>query len=329
MGWEALDPETAVREQITLLKGTVDIIIILSHLGLPSDRDLASNIEGIDIILGGHTHHLLEEPLQIGNTSICGAGKFGQYVGKVIMERQIDGKFKVVRGECLQVDPNQQDQSVNTALDIHREQAVIQLQRTITVTDHELVLNEDDQESPFSNLLAQSLRQFTKSELSLVNTGQLLGSLPSGDITVGMLHRLCPSPINPCVLKLKGIDIRYTLEQSLLSEYKEKKIMGYGFRGKVLGSIAMDGAELIYDPARAPFEKIINISINGNSLRDDQEYLVGTIDMFIFGVGYERIAKGRDRMFILPEFLRDLLSAELQRPSSLDECHVVRWNKRE
>jgi 5'-nucleotidase len=327
IGWEALDPEKALKEQIALMRPKVDVLIVLSHLGLPSDRNLALNLDGIDLILGGHTHHLLEEPLHIGNTTICGAGKFGQHVGKVIMERDLDGKFRVVSGGCLHVDLLQKKESISTALEIHRKQAGIILQRTITVTDHALRLNEGDQETPFGNLLAQSLRQFTKCELSMVNTGQLLGALPAGDITVGMLHQLCPSPINPCILMLKGSDIRYTLEQSLLSEYKEKKIMGYGFRGKILGSIAMDGAEVFYDPTRTPFDRIISVSLNGCPLSDDQEYIVGTIDMFIFGVGYERIALGRDRKFILPEFLRDLLSIELQRPNSLEECEVVRWTR--
>ncbi|AOZ93843.1 bifunctional metallophosphatase/5'-nucleotidase [Paenibacillus crassostreae] len=327
LGWEALDPEIALKEQLTLLRPQVDIIIVLSHLGLPADQKLASRLTGIDLILGGHTHHLLEKPLQIGNTTICGAGKFGQHVGKVIMERHPDGTFRVVQGECILVDPKQKDINITNATEVHRKQAVNALQRVITVINGDVMLNEGDQESPFGNLLAQSLHQFTKSELSLVNTGQLLGSLPAGEITAGILHQLCPSPINSCVLKLKGSDIRYTLEQSLLSEYKEKMIKGYGFRGNVLGSIAIDGGTVLYDEFEIPFQKIKSIIINGIPLCDDQEYLVGTIDMFIFGGGYERIAKGRDRRFILPEFLRDLLSIELQRPSSLRECHEVRWNK--
>lgn len=326
IGWEALDPETVLQGQIDILRPQVDILILLSHLGLPTDRKLATNLDGIDLILGGHTHHLLEEPICIGNTSICGAGKFGQFVGKVVMERDSNGNFKVVWGGCIPVDPMRKDDKISAALEIHREQAEKALQRTITVTDHALLLNETGQESPFANLLAQSLRQFTNTEISMVNTGQLLGSLPEGNITVGMLHQLCPSPINPCILKLNGSDIRYTIEQSLLSEYKEKQIFGYGFRGKVLGSIALDGVEVLYDSTRIPYDRIVNVSINGVPLCDDQEYVVGTIDMFTFGIGYERIAKGWDRTFILPEFLRDLLSTELQRPGSLEKCHEIRWH---
>lgn len=67
--------------------------------------------------------------------------------------------------------------------------------------------------------------------MSIVNTGQLLGPLPEGEVTAGMLHALCPSPINTCVIKLKGLDIRIALEQSLTEEFYNKVIFGYGFRG--------------------------------------------------------------------------------------------------
>lgn len=50
------------------LRDEVDVVVILSHLGLSTDRRLAEQITGIDVILGGHTHHVLEEPLVIGQT---------------------------------------------------------------------------------------------------------------------------------------------------------------------------------------------------------------------------------------------------------------------
>ncbi|MDT2238225.1 5'-nucleotidase C-terminal domain-containing protein [Paenibacillus larvae] len=58
--------------------------------------------------------------------------------------------------------------------------------------------------SPLGNLLADSLRRFTRTELSLVNAGQLLGGLEAGSVTKGRLLEICPSPINPCRIKLRG-----------------------------------------------------------------------------------------------------------------------------
>ncbi|AJS59615.1 bifunctional metallophosphatase/5'-nucleotidase [Paenibacillus sp. IHBB 10380] len=325
IGWRALEPISALEEQIKYLRPRVDILIVLSHLGLPTDRLLAEQVEGIDLILGGHTHHLLEEPLFIGNTAICATGKFGQYVGKVTMQRDQEGGFRVISGKCLPVDLSLVEDTITEALMIHQKQAETVLNQTVAVTDRVLPLNLDDQESPFGNLLAQSLYYFTACELSMVNAGQLLGSLHEGEISSGLLHSLCPSPINVSVLKLKGSDIRYILEQSLLPEFTEKKITGYGFRGKVLGSMALDGVKVLYDSQRIPYDRIIEVSVQGEPLIDIKEYVVGTIDMFTFRVGYERIADGQDIRYIMPEFLRDILRTELQRPGSLDESYEARW----
>ncbi|WP_179281128.1 bifunctional UDP-sugar hydrolase/5'-nucleotidase [Paenibacillus sp. XY044] len=324
LGWDALEPLQALQEQVEVLRPKADIVIVLSHLGLSTDRLMAERISGIDLILGGHTHHLLEEPLRIGNTVLCAAGKYGQYVGKVVMAKQDDGSFRVVEGGCRPIDTDLLDETVSRALGIHRERAEEALTETVAVTDRPLPLTHTG-ESPFGNLLAQSVRQFTGAELSLVNTGQLLGDLPEGEITAGLLHELCPSPINPCIVSLKGELIRQTLEESLLSEYWSKEIRGFGFRGNVLGNIAVDGIEVLYDTSRIPYDRIVQISLQGIPLQDDRMYSVGTLDMFTFGTGYEQISRGKDPKYLLPEFLRDLLRLELQRPGSLDTCGKNRW----
>lgn len=325
LGWDALDPETALREQCLLLSPHVDILIILSHLGLHADQKLAERLEGVHAILGGHTHHLLEEPLMINGTAVCGAGKFGRYLGRLVFEREDIGTgFKLVAGGCIPIDPALTEETISSAAAMHLEHAKEVLQKTVAITDRELPLSLKG-ESPFGNLLAQAVQRFTGADISIVNTGQLLGPLPEGEITVGMLHALCPSPINPCIVKLKGRDLRTALEQSLTNEFCEKVIWGYGFRGNFLGSLAVDGLKILYDPVVMPYDNSIAVFVEGVPLEDEREYNVGTLDMFTFGAGYETIAKGKDAIFLLPHFLRDLLWMELKRPNSLEECMVTRW----
>lgn len=324
LGLRALKPEEAIQREVEMLRPQVDIVILLSHLGLSTDQRLAEELQGLDVILGGHTHHLLEKPLQIGNTTVCGAGKFGSYVGRIRMQEQPDGTYRVTEGGCVPVDSHILDETVGNALAKHRMHAEDTLSETVAITDRILPLDHTA-ESPFGNLLAQAVRNYTKTGISLVNTGQLLGPLPEGEISAGMLHTLCPSPINACIVKLKGKDIRLTLEQSLLSEFWSREIRGFGFRGEILGNVAVDGLEVLYDAARIPYDRIVQITFSGEALQDEQEYEVGTLDMFTFGIGYEHIAKGQDPEFMLPDFLRDLLRLELQRPLSLSECEHKRW----
>ncbi|MFC3749161.1 bifunctional metallophosphatase/5'-nucleotidase [Paenibacillus sp. GCM10012306] len=326
LGWDALDPEEALRKECSLLASQVDILIVLSHLGLPTDQRLAENLEGVHAILGGHTHHLLETPQIIGGTAVCGAGKFGRYLGRLVFERQEhDLGFRLVQGECLAVSPELSEEMIHSAAASHLERGREALHESVAITDRELPIDYQG-ESPFGNFLAQAVRRFTGAKLAIVNTGQLLGPLPEGDISLGMLHGLCPSPINPCIVKLKGRDIRIALEQSLTEDFRNKAIYGYGFRGKQLGSLAVDGLNILYDPLVLPYDNDIAVFVEGQLLEDDREYEVGTLDMFTFRIGYETLANGKDAVYLLPHFLRDLLRMELQRPGSLDESFLPRWN---
>jgi 2',3'-cyclic-nucleotide 2'-phosphodiesterase (5'-nucleotidase family) len=170
------------------------------------------------------------------------------------------------------------------------------------------------------------LRRWTDAEIGIVNTGQLLGGLAQGDVTAGELHALCPSPINPCLMTISGTDIRTALEQALLPEFIHKPIKGYGFRGEVLGTLAVDGLSVSYDASRPPMSRLIAVSVNGDPLEDERLYKLGTIDMFSFKAGYESLANAVQLKFYLPEFIRDVIAAQLQSASALIECRQLRWH---
>ena len=60
-----------------------DLIVLLSHLGFDYDQMVASQVTGIDVIVGGHSHTMVTSPVTIGNTVIVQAGEFGRYLGKL------------------------------------------------------------------------------------------------------------------------------------------------------------------------------------------------------------------------------------------------------
>ncbi len=60
-----------------------DLLIALTHIGIAQDRALAAAVPGIDLIIGGHTHVVLEQGEQVGDTLIVQAGAHGHYFGRV------------------------------------------------------------------------------------------------------------------------------------------------------------------------------------------------------------------------------------------------------
>jgi len=73
--------ETAERKAEILKNKGADIIVVLSHSGLMEDNMLAEKVSEIDIIIGGHSHHILEEPVIKNDTIIVQAGSDIKYLG--------------------------------------------------------------------------------------------------------------------------------------------------------------------------------------------------------------------------------------------------------
>jgi sulfur-oxidizing protein SoxB len=63
-----------------------EVVVLLSHNGFDVDRKFARDIPGIDVILTGHTHDALPEPLQVGNTFLIASGSHGKFVSRVDLD---------------------------------------------------------------------------------------------------------------------------------------------------------------------------------------------------------------------------------------------------
>ncbi|ADC89396.1 5'-Nucleotidase domain protein [Thermocrinis albus DSM 14484] len=86
-------------------KHKVDLVVLLSHDGLPLDIALAKKVKGIDIIISGHTHDVTPLPYFVGNTMIVIAGSHGKYVGRLDLDVK-DGKIRQYRFKLYPVASN-------------------------------------------------------------------------------------------------------------------------------------------------------------------------------------------------------------------------------
>lgn len=327
IGWEVLPPLPVAAELARELRPKVDVLIVLSHLGLNQDRRLAEEVAGIDLILGGHTHHLLERPERIGNTYIAAAGKFGQYVGEVVLEYDpLRRAIARADGRCVAVDDAPPSPEIAALIAEHRlagkrkmAAEVVRLAEPMPVDWY--------RESPMGNLLAAGLRRWTEAEIGLVNAGQILEGLDAGAVSRERLLDICPSPINPCRMNLTGRHLLQALEEALLDEFTQKPIRGFGFRGERLGTLCLDNVEVKYRPQGDPLAKIVEVRVGGRPLDPERVYRIGTIDMFTFGIGYLSIREGTEVSYYLPEFLRDVLADQLARPQELARSRFHRWTE--
>ncbi|PZM65599.1 bifunctional metallophosphatase/5'-nucleotidase [Paenibacillus dendritiformis] len=320
LGWEVGDPITAVREAVSVLRPRVDLLVVLSHCGLTTDVKMAEETEGIDLILGGHSHHLLPDGHKVGRTWLLAAGKYGDHLGVAECRRVPSGELELsVR--CIPVTGELPDPIVEAELLQARAEATRRLSVPVAQVAEPLAV-QYNRPSPLGQLLAQALRDHTGADIGLVNAGQLLGDLPAGTVTEGMLHTLCPSPINPVRMHLSGADVKQAIRESLHEEAYGRVVRGYGFRGGQLGTLCVDGLQVEW--RRGPDEERIRLWLDGWEVADNDRLVVGTIDMFVFGGGYPSLKNGQDITFFLPEVLRDILAVQLRKAEELSRCREDR-----
>jgi len=80
----------SVQAEIDRLETETDLLVVLSHIGLEADRRLAEKVEGLDLVVGGHSHTHLSEPEQVNGTWIVQAGSYGRSVGQVTLTVEDD-----------------------------------------------------------------------------------------------------------------------------------------------------------------------------------------------------------------------------------------------
>lgn len=78
--WE--DPVSTAKVVASKLRNDCDVLIALTHVGLSVDKRIASECPEIDLILGGHSHDVLEQPLKVGKTFISHTGSHGRLYGE-------------------------------------------------------------------------------------------------------------------------------------------------------------------------------------------------------------------------------------------------------
>ncbi len=93
IGVEVTDPDLVLQDIISEVEGKSDLIILLSHSGYDEDLELAAKYPSIDIIVGGHSQTLLEEPTKVGKTLIVQAGQSGFFLGELNLILDSSGKI--------------------------------------------------------------------------------------------------------------------------------------------------------------------------------------------------------------------------------------------
>ncbi|NOU91866.1 multifunctional 2',3'-cyclic-nucleotide 2'-phosphodiesterase/5'-nucleotidase/3'-nucleotidase [Paenibacillus sp. LMG 31456] len=216
-----------------LEKEGIHTIIALSHLGYARDKDLAIAVEGIDLIVGGHTHTKLDAPEIVTDsvhqtpTVIVQANEWGKFLGRV--EITFDSHGNVItspdftKGKLEPVTAAVVEDaaakvklaSYNAELDVLKNQIV---GKTTVMLDGERA-NVRSKETNLGNFIADGMlskgKELKGAQIAIQNGGGIRASIPEGDITMGEVRTVIPFGNTLYILDVTGQQLLDGLENGV------------------------------------------------------------------------------------------------------------------
>lgn len=326
---EISSAKAAVRAEIEKLKKeNVNIIIVVSHVGFEYDKKMASEIEGIDIIVSGHSHVLLSNdekekdkagpyPVVVTGPSghavlIVSAGMGGRHAG--VLDAVFDKKGSLVKFEggtrrmdaSVPEDPVIKRQIAAYASEI----ADIRNSRAATFKSAAGLSPDGSgtcmKECLLGEVVTDALhRAFPKADIVLINAGSLRQGLPAGNVTYGDITAALPFNSEAVFVEMTGREVADMLDRGVRPHKKLKRMNSF---------FQVSGLSYVYSLSRGEKEEVMNILVSGRPIELDKVYTVLMNDFVANGGDGHPVQKNQKRTRIL---IRDAVAGQLMKEKTL------------
>jgi 2',3'-cyclic-nucleotide 2'-phosphodiesterase (5'-nucleotidase family) len=263
-----------VERYVNELKGKVDIIIVLSHIGYNADMKLAADVKGIDVIVGGHSHTKAGKHVTVGNTVIVQAWEHDLVLG--VLDLTIESG-KVVKAESRldEISPAKmkKDEKVAAIVDTWAAKVKESMDRVVGEAPVDLDgENVRTRETNLGNYLADIMKKESGADAAIINGGGIRTSIRKGPVTVGNIYSVTPFNNYIVAIRLTGQQVKDAIEYGLSGiEDKEGRFP------------QVSGITFSYSPKRPAGSRITSISIGGKPLDPARQYVVATNDFLAAG----------------------------------------------
>lgn len=281
--------ETARQEVHRLTEKGVDIIVALTHIGLENDKKLAQAVPEIDVIIGGHSHHLLSDnpldktadgpyplviPQQNGATTlIATVGLGGQHVGRLDLRFDDKGRLTSFQGASIPLD-HRVGEDEKTAADIRALETDL-----ADILNHPLMTSETEiglspapkkafcsEECYVGEVLTDILLeagQADKVDIALINAGGIRSRLPAGQITFRHVVQAYPFTSYGALVEMSG---------QALQDYLAHGLQKYTPDERTNAFLQIAGAGYVFDDKT---HRITHLTLpNGTAIDPDKTYRI-------------------------------------------------------
>lgn len=270
----------------------VDMVVLLSHLGVDRDLDLANAGLGIDLIFGGHDH--LEEPVlrRVGSCGILYPGAYGMSFGQVeLVWDDETRKIVSVEGGSRRLDHGRHPPGapMKAILEPFHRAVAERMAVRICRLPVDVPKGVRGGPAPVAELVAAALRAEAGTDLAFMNFGGVRQGLDRGELLRGEAHRALPFGNWLVTGRMKGRALRDLLESAVDGEwgeadedmirfYRERfatRVRGWLPLKRERGFLCAAGLRASFDPRRPEGRRILEIHMaDGSPFQEERSYTV-------------------------------------------------------
>ena len=231
------DAVTSLRTQVDALTAAgVNKIIALTHVGYSVDLELAANVSGIDVIVGGHSHTLLSNteegaagpyPTLVNNPDgvevpVVTARAYAKYLGDLVVTWDDEGKLVSAEGAPILIDASVEPNPEYVARLVELEAPLQELMAEVIGTTTEPLEGSREicrvEECTMGNLLADAILDRVAgqgADIAFQNGGGIRASIDAGEITMGEVLTVLPFSNTLATVDISGADVIEALENGV------------------------------------------------------------------------------------------------------------------
>ncbi|MCH8466911.1 MAG: thiosulfohydrolase SoxB [Roseinatronobacter sp.] len=191
-----------------------DLVVVLSHNGFATDRQMARRVRGIDILLTGHTHDAIPEPVIEGETLLIASGSHGKFVTRLDLDVR-DGRLMGFRHKLIPIfaDVIAPDPEMAALIDAERAPYRSDLEEVIGHTDT-LLYRRGNFNGTWDDLITEAIMTERDTEIAMSPGVRWGASLMPGDaITREDIHNVTSMTYGQCYrMEMTGEMLKTTME---------------------------------------------------------------------------------------------------------------------
>ncbi|WP_428633550.1 thiosulfohydrolase SoxB [Sedimenticola sp.] len=277
------------------------LVVVLSHNGMDVDLKMASQVTGIDVIFGGHTHDGMPAPTVVenasGKTLVTNAGSNGKFLGVMDLDVR-NGKLQGYRYRLLPVFSNllQADAEMQAYIDEVRAPYLAKLQEPLAVAE-ETLYRRGNFNGTFDQVICDALLKVNDAQISL-SPGFRWGTTVIPGQTITMEHvmdQTCITYPETYRREMSGADIKAILEDVCDNLFNADPYFQQG--GDM---VRLGGMDYVCDPNQSFGKRISGMTLdNGTAIEADKQYMVA---------GWATVGSqspGRPIWDVVADYLRD------------------------